>query len=246
MNVINKLKLKINKLKQKTKQSFTEDKYLVFYIFGGTLWLLALALIKWMPEWSVFNGLLVLIGSTLLMTGFLIWHIPFLYKIWNHEFGKVALSVVHIFILLLSTVCARSLLTQSLGLPGKDFQISLSLLTLLLYLPTWLCIISIVFGISFYLIGLFKTNSPKEKNAYGHSLGSLGTLMILYFIYIFAANSESLHSVVRILAFYCDYESAPNYPEVKPNERIAFHDNGVISSAWHSNGDVVISVRTVK
>ncbi|MDO8962500.1 MAG: hypothetical protein Q7V02_10375 [Methylophilus sp.] len=243
MNVINKLKA--YKLKQKTKQSFTKDRYRAFYICGGIIWLMALALIKAMPHWPVFNGLLVLIGSTLFMTGFLIWHIPFLYKTWHHEFGKVALSIVHIFILLLSTVCARSLLTQSLGLPGKDFQISLSLLTLLLYLPTWLFIISIIFGISFYLIGMFATDRP-NKNASWHFLGSLGTLIILYFVYIFVANSEGVHSMVRVLAFYCDYESAPNYPEVKPNERIAFHENGVISSAWHTNGDVVISVRTVK
>ena len=69
--------------------------------------------------------------------------------------------------------------------------------------------------------------------------------MILYFLYLIAINSESLHSIIRVVAFYSDYDSAPNYTEMRSNERINFHENGVISSAWYQDGDVVIAFKKI-
>jgi hypothetical protein len=233
----------LSKILKKLKKSFGTDKSRAFYIIGGLLFFVALGLISLLPNWPIFSGSLLLLASFLLMIGFLIWHIPLMSKIWMHEHGKIAVSIAHIFILLLTTVLARNLLTQSLGLPGKDFQLSLSLLTLILYLPVWLAVVSIVFGIGFYILGLITNQKSTASRYIGHALGSSGTLIVLYFIFLIASRSEGLQSLVRILAFYSDYESASNYPETRPNERINFHENGVISTAWHTNGDVVISVK---
>lgn len=233
----------INKIKNRLKKSFNSDKSRTFYILGLIFLLTSLVVFFLLPDWLILLSTTTLLTLCFFMLGFLVWYVPFLYRTWTHEFGKIIISVVHIFILLTTTVLARYLLTESIGLPGKDFEVSVGFLTFILYLPVWVWVSSIVFGVGFYLINFFKIDKSIKSSNSGHVLGSIGTFFVLYALFLLTNNSESLHSMVRILAFYSDYESAANYPDTKPNERICFHQNGVISSAWHSNGDVVISVR---
>jgi hypothetical protein len=97
-----------------------------------------------------------LYGSFLLVygvsgIGFGIWLWPWLQRIWDWKIGKLAITLLHGGILLLSIIPARLLVAEALGLPPQDFDVTVAFCVLLFYPPLWLIVFE-VFTLLFAII----------------------------------------------------------------------------------------------
>jgi hypothetical protein len=178
--------------------------------------------------------------------GFLFWSSPSIGKAWKHPIGKVAISVGHVIVLLFATVFARFVVASALGLPPQDFELTVSFLAFLLYLPAWSLVVSFILGVAAIVFQIWSYLSKINKSVQmiGHMFGALAICFFAEYSFDFVFNNEaSLHPLVRHLAFVADYQPAPEYPGIKPKERIRLHENGIISSARRENGKVLINIR---
>ena len=89
---------------------------------------------------------LLLLSSLGFAIGFSVWCWPTFSKAWSHPIGKALITLFHVFVLLLATAFARSIVASSLGLPPQDFDMTVAFISLLSYIPAWSIIISIVLG----------------------------------------------------------------------------------------------------
>jgi hypothetical protein len=85
--------------------------------------------------------------------GFGIWLWPWLQRIWGWKIGKLAITLLHGGVLLLSIIPARLLVAEALGLPPQDFDVTTTFCVLLFYLPVWLVVFE-VFTLLFAFIQL--------------------------------------------------------------------------------------------
>lgn len=159
--------------------------------------------------------------------------------------------VSHLVILILATAYSRNLVADSLMLPPQDFDLTVSLLTLLLYIPTWgivtaavLAILVLLFYFASLVIGAVGKSPTKPL------LHSAGVFMLLLFVTgaldTFFAHEKRITPLVRLAALFLDYQPAENYPGVKKGERVRLHENGIISVAELTENGVVISIRQLK
>ena len=86
-------------------------------------------------------------------TGFLVWSWPLLKEAWDTLAGKITVAVVNLFVLILSTILARKLVAESLGLPPQDFDLTVHFFVLLLFVPSWTFFLSLLVGI--YAVSAF-------------------------------------------------------------------------------------------
>lgn len=75
--------------------------------------------------------------------GFAIWLWPWLQRIWHWPIGKLAITLLHGGVLLLSIIPARLLVAEALGLPPQDFDVTVTFCVLLFYLPVWLIVFEV-------------------------------------------------------------------------------------------------------
>lgn len=137
------------------------------YLVGTVLAVLSLVppLIRRKP--STFFEVIALLAVIAFAVGFASWVGPQLKKIWDSSFGKLALALLHGLVLLLSAILARFLVAEALRLPPQDFDLTIGIWTLVLYLPVWLCTISVLtslFGViaMFYILVLIIVNGLRE------------------------------------------------------------------------------------
>jgi len=183
--------------------------------------------------------------------GFSIWCWPTVKKVWKHPVGSVLIVIPHLFVLLFSAILARNVVASALGLPPQDFDVSVSFIALLFYIPAWAMVVSIfvgIFAFFLYIIALMKgaLNRPFKETAklFGHAAGAFAICIYASAVLGFANNNEkSLHPLVRWVALFGDFQGAGNYPGVGVAERIRLHENGVISVAAIENNTVVIRTR---
>ncbi|WLG55109.1 hypothetical protein PSH77_20920 [Pseudomonas extremorientalis] len=90
------------------------------------------------------------LAMAVLISGFTLWCLPavrWLYDAWDKPFAKTPIVLLHIFILLVATVLARSLVAESLGLPPQSFDLTTSFLVILFYLPAWMIVAAVVLAV---------------------------------------------------------------------------------------------------
>ncbi len=180
--------------------------------------------------------------------GFIIWSWPIVKSFWKSAIGKLVIVVSHLVILIFSTASARDLVAHSLMLPPQDFDLTVGLLALLLYIPTWGIVASLALAILFFLLyiaslAIGAVGRPLSKPLV-HSLGVLMLfLIVMGALEKFYANEKHIIPFVRLAALFLDYHPAENYPGVRKGERVRLHENGIISVAELTESGVVISVR---
>lgn len=196
------------------------------------------------------QGLLFL-ASLAFSIGFSIWCWPTAKKVWEHPVGRALIVIPHLFVLLFSAILARNVVASALRLPPQDFDVSVSFIALVFYIPAWSMVVSILVGIfAFFLysigllIGVFNRPLKETAKLFGHAAGALAICIYSSSVFDFAnKNEKSLHPLVRWVALFGDFQNAEAYPGVGAAERIRLHENGVISVATVENNTVVIRVR---
>ena len=213
--------------------------------------LLATALVIFAPAAKLSQQALMLISSFGFAVGFSIWCWPYVTRVWANPLGKGLVTTVHVFVLLLATACARFVVASSLRLPPQDFDLTVGFIALVFYIPAWSIVMSVLLGcigILFELIGLLSIFITKSSSGvvkcFAHMAGALAICFFSTSVYQFAMDNEkSLHPMVKWVAFFVDFQSAPLYPGINEGERIRLHENGVISVADFKNGTIEIGVR---
>lgn len=194
---------------------------------------------------------LLLLASLAFAIGFSIRCWPTVKKVWEHPVGSVLIVIPHLFVLLFAAILARNVVASALGLPPQDFDVSVSFIALLFYIPAWAMVVSILVGIFAFLlyviallIGLFNRPFKETAKLFGHAAGAFAICIYTSAVFEFAnKNEKSLHPLVRWVALFGDFQSAGTYPGIGAAERIRLHENGVISVATIENNTVVIRVR---
>lgn len=103
----------------------------------------------------------MIVSFILFALGFVIWIWPLLRKMWKTSVGKVCVSLLHLFIFIISNALARETVGVALGLPAKDFDLTVNFLSLLFYVPMWMTLIAALFILGFFLfLGYFIVTVP--------------------------------------------------------------------------------------
>jgi hypothetical protein len=78
----------------------------------------------------------------------------------------------------------------------------------------------------------------------------LGVMGIAFGIAIFwkwySPATRSLKPIVRVVAYFADFQQVSLYPGVDVNRRLRLHENGVVSYAEERGWDIVISVDKIQ
>lgn len=195
----------------------------------------------------------VVIAQTLMLTAFVcmtaifcLWAWAKLRRWWSFPAFRIIVSLVHLAFGVVAVIVARNTVSRALGLPAQDFDMAVTVMTLYFYLPIW----GLVFGctsgliaICLFVVGAFDKapsfHLPKHIWLAG---GALGTMMVLALSFDTLGNFVPNAKLARWAAYVGDFQEAPNYPGIKPKERIRLHENGVISRAAVVNGEVDITM----
>lgn len=214
------------------------------------------------------------VASALIICGFIAWCYPFarwLHTAWEKPFAKTPIVILHLLVLLTSTACARYAVAETLGLPPQSFDLTVGLLALLFYIPSWLLVVALILGLAALLImiialvsmlfeavwlqlsilfkrlgyqpALNKTRNMIMFHSAGAMIGSL--LLASSFGYLTENFSPAFKTVTKIIALRSDFHRAPNYPGVDPKEYVHPLENGFIAFAREQDDkSVVFGVRS--
>lgn len=230
----------------------TLDAPFKIYALATTLLFVGFIVAKIAPTWKFIHNGLVFSAPVIFAAGFAVWCWPKLKRVWALPAGKVIISISNLFVLVLTTMLARSFVAESLGLPPQDFDLTVHFFVLLLFIPSWALIVSIPVGVfafvsfigSLYFARFHKLVESLKLLA--HTLGALAFCMYLGSIFdLFSKNGEALYPLAKWIAWAGDFQPSTLYPGIKKDERIRLLENGVISSATIENGEVVIRIRTI-
>lgn len=212
------------------------------YVLGGGLLLpaLLLTLCKVQATWWGAASLLAF------ATGFVLWVRPAVQRVWSHFLGKVFIAVLHFGMAIIATALARHFVARAIGLPPQDFEMTVSVVTVLCYLPVWaflVCVGMALATIFWSAIGLLKLLgrwSPGRAARYlAHLAGTVAILMLAANILAFTVDRHAaVYPLVRLIAYACDYQPAPLYPGVAKGERVRLHEHGVMSVATLRSGTI--------
>lgn len=201
---------------------------------------------------SLFALTLLGLCFVLIAIGFAWWLTPFTKKAWSSTPGKTVITVAHIFVLLISTVFSRNLVASATGLPPHDFDLAVSALALIYYIPIWTLIASaliLVTGTIFIAGDMLRSSIPiprsKSANERGaHASGAtVFAILVVFLIQLLVPSSGTQATLALRLIYATEYFQATKYPGVLPFEHIRLHDNGIVSSAALTKDGVVITVR---
>lgn len=218
----------------------------------ATISLLISGIFYWLHlDLKLIQQSLLLISLLGFAFGFLAWSLPFIAKAWHHPIGAAIITVFHVFVLILSTIFARHIVASSIGLPPQDFDITVGIISIISYIPAWSIIISIILGASAIILeiisfGAMVTNCSFRTVAkhFARMFGAIAALSISTNIFDYSLkNEEALHTPVKWIAYFCDFQPAPMYPGILKEERIRLHENGIISFAHIENGEIQVKVK---
>jgi hypothetical protein len=229
----------------------------------------------------------ILLAYSVAGIGFGVWLWPRLQRIWGWPHGKLALTLLHGGLLLPAIILARILVAEALGLPPQDFDVTVTVCTLLFYLPLWLIVFAILvllFAFIHYLSAssaLIDVSSDyivfpiyerihrilklpprgfrprfflEQKRGiffifrgFMHLVGALGiSLGIALFWLWYPTATRSITPMVRVLAYFADFQQVFRYPGIDVNRRLRLHENGVVSYAEKCGSDICISVEKLQ
>lgn len=194
---------------------------------------------------------LVFLSSFGFAIGFSVWCWPTVKKVWAHPIGKALIVLLHVLVLLMATAFSRFVVASSLGLPPQDFDLTVSVISFISYIPAWSIVITIMLGVATLALEIVGFGSMFANRSFGTSakffarmFGALAICFVSSSIFDFAVkNEKSLNPLAKRVAFFCDFQPALRYPGIKEGERIRLHENGVISVAQLKDGEIQVVVR---
>jgi hypothetical protein len=210
----------------------------------------------------------------LIIGGLAMWCLPavrWLQRAWDKPFAKTLIVLLHILVLLVATVLARSMVADALALPPQSFDSTVGFLVLLFYLPALMLVAALILalaGIILILITLLQlpldwalryltllirafgglaplqqTRSTVLLHGFGAFIAS--ALLLQSYAYLAANYQPRLYTLVRVIALKSDFYPAPLYPGVRPGELIHPLENGFAAFALaQEDKSVIFTVRT--
>jgi hypothetical protein len=199
--------------------------------------------------------------------GFWIW--PWISRIWQYSPGKFILTTLSAGIWILALIQTRILAAEVLGLPPQDFEVTVRVWTFLFFLSSWISIVAVlamVFSLGSILVAvplswitssivanIFLKDRWKltlEKltfRSFGHAMGAFafGGLIAIG-LSQFSTVGRSFEPLIRLTAYYADYQTIPRYPGIDVTRKSRLHTNGVVSYAEKHGWDVIISVEKIR
>lgn len=178
---------------------------------------------------------------------------------WKNPIVRQLVFLAHVAVLVITAMVARNLMTSATGLPGQDFTLGTSALSLLLYPISWLWLVmmlasagvviwqlfllltlvlhSILGALPFSLAGKCarRLGNGMHRNV-AHFLGGIGLLVGLLLIQEhLKVYRPVVEGFARWAAFYGDYQALTRYPGTPAGTpagaRVLLHANGVYSTA---------------
>jgi len=230
----------------------------LFYVLSFTIFLLGMVLSRLLG--AIAMDIAVIIGSAGVIGGFISWCMPavqWVSSAWESTLGKIAVALLHFVVLLVATVMARSLVSESLGLPPQSFDVTVGFLIVVFYIPALMTVASIAllsFALAIIIVGFIQTmtlNSIqmlapvlevvglKKKiprptaTAMLHSSGSLMMAVVLVsgISYMTGQHGSWVHTAVKAIAVLSDFQLAVNYPGGENDVRIHPLENGLVAFA---------------
>ncbi|MDH1632293.1 hypothetical protein [Pseudomonas mosselii] len=242
-------------------------------LYAAALALYGLSLVAyWAAGFPAFT-ITSTLACALVITGFIIWCLRFarwLRAAWEKPYAKIPIVTLHLLVLLTSTACARYAVAETLGLPPQSFDLTVAILALLFYIPSWLGVLAMIVAplalvtLTISVIGLlldtvwlqlstliggygYRPCVRKVLNLYlFHSTGALmGSVLLAYsYGYLTENFSPAFKTVTQIIALRSDFHKARHYPDVQPGEYVHPLENGYIAFAREQDDkSVVIGVR---
>ncbi len=119
-----------------------------FYSFSVLITVLGMFLSAFLG-FAVLNKA-ILIASIGFVVGFVVvclrlyrWFI----SVWDKPFAKTPVILLHLLVLLISTVISRWVVAGALGLPPQSFDITVGFLVLVFYIPAWILLGALLFSL---------------------------------------------------------------------------------------------------
>lgn len=83
--------------------------------------------------------------------------------------------------------------------------------------------------------------------SFGHALGALvfGGLITIGLTQ-FSTVSRSFAPLIRLTAYYADYQMVSRYPGIDVTRKSRLHTNGIVSYAEKHGWDIIISVEKIR
>lgn len=195
------------------------------------------------------------IAAFMIVVGFVLWCVPWAHRMreaWDRPIARVPIVLLHILALLVATVLGRHLVAITLGLPPQTFDLTVGFLAILLYIPAWLIIASViipVLGVILVVSGVIWSGAVSLQHqaiymvsAFGgriapwqakdmlmlHGVGAIfsGVFLLAGYAYLDARYSDWLGQAVKVIAVKSDFYPARNYLGVAEDEYIHPLENG--------------------
>lgn len=186
------------------------------------------------------------------------------------EPASILIKVLHAFVAVIAVVFGRFIVFTAIEFPPQYFEVTVSLIALILYIPLYLLLIAVfllVFYVTALIAGFFISiiesfsqqifvffrgygakNAPLlvefrrfGKKAIMHGIGSAALALISGSLASWIFSSiESTSNIIRQFAYYADFQPAGNYPGVPCDARIRIQDNGVVAVARRTQDGIKI------
>lgn len=118
---------------------------------------LILTIIAMITRDTIYMDKGIYIIGGLLVFGFLNWAYPSAKKVWTNPGGRSIRVMTHAALLYIAVISARSIVSESFGLPGQDFEATVTLLALISYAFASLLLLASVcagFGVFMLMLAL--------------------------------------------------------------------------------------------
>ncbi|MEN5206096.1 hypothetical protein ABE473_16765 [Stenotrophomonas sp. TWI700] len=226
------------------------------YITGAALMFIGFfgPMMQW-GKWGEWGQVVVFAGVVFMGAGVLVRLVPAFRRAWKSVVVRRLVFLAHIGVLVLAAMYARNLMTSATGLPGQDFTLGTSALSLLLYPFAWLGVFVAVAGVGVMIwevvvfarmilhsvlkvvpsaiVRRWAQHAAKGMHRnFAHLLGGFGILLGLALLHDHLRVYQSaVEGLARWAAFYGDYQAVTRYPGIAPGTRVLLHANGVYSTA---------------
>lgn len=214
--------------------------------------------------------LLSLPSLFLLAAGFLTWAIPKVAGRAVPRLGVWTLVGIHAMLAPFCIGLARMAVASALGLPPQFFDLTVTLLAVLLVPLAWVFLISVLSmaGILAGFITWFVADRlagaieffrrlaclessrtmqwrTRLSRAFDHGVGFFVTLSIVLALSSSYESTLRKQDLVRLAAFVLDFNVANNYPGAKPGLPMRLLDNGKVAYARRKGWDVQIEIESL-
>jgi len=95
-----------------------------------------------------------IVSFILFAIGFLRWAWAIVIRIWEHPLGKIAVAIFHAFVAVFAHGCAGMVVSETFGLPSKDFTTTVGVLSIWFSPFVWIAMASMVSLVLLVLFGV--------------------------------------------------------------------------------------------